>query len=68
MNITQDWREQDRRYYGKVTQAKSDSFAESRLFTDNALAALLNRHLVEKIDVCTMGHDPNFRINTAAVF
>ena len=59
MSIIQDWSEQDKQNYGKVIQAKPHNLAESGLFTDEALAALLDRHPNEKIDVCTIGHDSN---------
>ncbi|WP_371395694.1 hypothetical protein [Fretibacter rubidus] len=60
MSIITDWTEQDRKDYGKVIQAKTHRLADSGLFTDEALAALLDRHPTDKIDVCTMTDDPLF--------
>jgi hypothetical protein len=60
MDIIKNWTAQDRREYGKTIQTFEHTLAESGLFTDEALAGLLNRHPTEKIDVCTMSDDPTY--------
>ncbi len=59
MNIIENWTTQDRQDYGHKIQTKTHHLQESGLFTDAALAALLDRHPDDKIDVCTMQLDPN---------
>jgi len=60
MQIIENWTDQDRRDYGKVIQTKPHRLQEFGLFTDTALADLLDRHPSELIDVCTMLDDPGF--------
>lgn len=60
MTIIKNWTAQNRADYGHKIQAVEHGLAESGLFTDDALAALLDRHPSEKIDVCTMNDDPLF--------
>jgi len=54
MNILSDWSDQDRRAYGSEIQTFSHNLAQSGLFTDAALASLLDRHPRHLVDVCTM--------------
>lgn len=54
MNILSHWSDQDRRAYGSEIQTFSHNLAQSGLFTDAALASLLDRHPRHLVDVCTM--------------
>jgi len=60
MSLISGWTDQDRQDYGHKIQTFNHGLAESGLFTDEALAALLDRHPTSKIDVCTMLDDPDF--------
>jgi len=60
LTIINEWTARDRRNYGHKIQTKTHNLQDSGLFTDEALAALLDRHPNKKIDVCTMRTDPNF--------
>jgi hypothetical protein len=54
MNILSHWSATDRKAYGSEIQTFEHKLAESGLFTDEALASLLDRHPRRLIDVCTM--------------
>ncbi len=58
MNIIENWSTTDKALYGKTVQTKTHNLQKTGLFTDDALAALLDRHPDNKIDVCTMSDDP----------
>lgn len=58
MDIIKNWMPRDRREYGKTIQTFEHTLAESGLFTDDALAELIDRYPTDKIDVCTMSDDP----------
>lgn len=60
MNILSPWSDADRAEYGHTIQTFSHGLQASGLFTDKALAALLDRHPGHLIDVCTMVDDPDF--------
>jgi len=60
MDIIETWTDQDRQDYGRKIQTKTHHLQDSGLFTDDALADLLDRHPNEKIDVCTMTTDLKF--------
>lgn len=60
MSILTDWTPAERKAYGDKIQTFPHRLAESGLFTDDALAALLDRHPKHLIDVCTMTDDPEF--------
>ena len=60
MKILSQWSLEDRAAYGSEIQTFTHGLSESGLFTDEALAALLDRHPGHLIDVCTMTDDPNF--------
>lgn len=67
MSIIENWTAQDSKDYGHKIQTFTHNLQASGLFTDEALAALLDRHPSEKIDVCTMTQDPNFPHKHATV-
>lgn len=54
MNILSHWSAKERRAYGSEIQTFAHNLAQSGLFTDAALASLLDRHPRHLIDVCTM--------------
>ena len=60
MPIIQGWTDEHRHEYGRKIQTVKHGLADSGLFSDEALADLLDRHPVEKIDVCANLDDPNY--------
>ncbi|MGB3454862.1 MAG: hypothetical protein WBG08_13070 [Litorimonas sp.] len=54
------WSLSERRSYGSEIQTHAHKLAASDLFTDDALAALLDRHPRSLVDVCTMVDDPDY--------
>ncbi|WP_298917430.1 hypothetical protein [uncultured Algimonas sp.] len=60
MNILGHWSDRDRQDYGSRVQTFPHTLAASGLFSDDALATLLDRHPRHLIDVCTMMYDPEF--------
>jgi len=60
MDIIEGWTDRHKADYGHEIQTVTHTLAQSGLFTDAALAALIDRHPDEKIDVCTMSSEPGF--------
>lgn len=60
MSIIKNWTATDRADYGHKIQTFEHGLAESGLFSDEALAALLDRHPTDKIDVCAISDDPDY--------
>lgn len=60
MTILSHWSNKDRVNYGSEIQTFSHGLQRSGLFTDEALADLLDRHPSHLIDVCTMSDDLEF--------
>jgi len=60
MQILEKWTPQEKQAYGSEIQTFSHKLADSGLFTDGALADLLDRHPRHLIDVCTMEVDPDY--------
>ena len=60
MEIIKNWTQEDRKNYGQKIQTFKHTLAESGLFTDEALAKLLDRHPMDKIDICAMSDDPTY--------
>ena len=57
MNIFKDWTDEHTSVFRKDIMTVRHKLEDTGLFTDDALAALLDKHPSEKLDVCTMGHD-----------
>lgn len=57
MNIFKNWTDEHTKIFGKDILTVSHNLAETGLFTDEALAVLLDKHPSQKLDVCTMSHD-----------
>ncbi len=57
MSIFKDWTDEHTAKFGKDILTVRHKLEETGLFTDDALADLLEKHPSEKLDVCTMGHD-----------
>lgn len=53
-----DWSEDHRTEFARGVVSARHQLARLPLFTDEALAALLDRHDRANLDVCTMGRDP----------
>jgi len=66
-SVLDSWSPEDRRHYDAEIQTHSHHLAESELFTDEALAALLDRYPRTFVDVCTMVDDHNFPDQHATV-
>lgn len=60
MTILTRWSDEERARYGAEIQTFPHRLGASGLFSDEALAALLDRHPSHLIDVCTMTDDPDF--------
>lgn len=60
MSILSNWSDAERAAYGSEIQTFSHGLSKSGLFSDEALAELLDRHPGHLIDVCTMTDDPDF--------
>jgi hypothetical protein len=60
MRIMDEWSAFQSKQYGSHIQTFRHYLRETGLFEDDALAALLDRHPTELIDVCTMTHHPDF--------
>jgi hypothetical protein len=60
MNILHPWSKDEKQAYGSEIQTFQHDLAASGLFTDEALAALLDRHPRHLVDVCKMVDDPDF--------
>jgi len=59
--IFQDWTDEQTEKFRKDIITVRHNLADTGLFTDEALAELLDKHPSQKLDVCTMGnHDPRF--------
>jgi len=58
--VLEDWTTEQISNYGKRIQTFPHHLSETGLFTDDALAALLDRHPKHLIDVCTMEDDPDY--------
>ena len=59
--IFQDWTDEQTENFRKDIITVRHNLADTGLFTDEALAELLDKHPSQKLDVCTMGnHDPRF--------
>ncbi len=67
MQVLEKWTPEEKRDYGSEIQIFSHKLADSGLFTDDALAALLDRHPKHLIDVCTMETDPEYPNRHATV-
>lgn len=65
--VLDSWTMEERRQYGLKIQTHSHRLGQSGLFTDEALAALLDRHPRSLIDVCTMMDDDEFPDRHATV-
>ncbi|MGB6231030.1 MAG: hypothetical protein WBF53_12995 [Litorimonas sp.] len=65
--VLNSWTMQDRARYGTEIQTHSHRLGQSGLFTDEALAALLDRHPRSLVDVCTMVEDEDFPDRHATV-
>ena len=57
MTIFKDWGEEQSANFRKKIITARHKLSETGLFTDEALAVLLDKHPSEKLDVCTMGND-----------
>lgn len=57
MNIFKNWTDEHTKTFGNDILTVSHNLAETGLFTDEALAILLDKHPSQKLDVCTMSHD-----------
>ncbi len=57
MSIFKDWTDEHTALFGKDILTVYHKLEETGLFSDEALADLLDKHPSEKLDVCTMGHD-----------
>jgi len=57
MNIFKDWTDEHTSVFRKDIMTVRHKLEDTGLFTDDALADLLDKHPSEKLDVCTMGHD-----------
>lgn len=64
--LLQDWTPQQRKAYGREIVTFQNRLEETGLFTDEALARLIDRHPREQIDVLTMGRDKTDRKSWAA--
>lgn len=53
-----DWSEDHRGEFARGVVSARHQLARLPLFTDEALAAMLDRHDRDNLDVCTMGRDP----------
>lgn len=60
MKLIEKWTLQNTHDYGKTVMAVPHNLNDTGLFTDEALAKLLDKHPSEKLDVCTMSDDPNY--------
>ncbi len=58
MQLMEGWTPEHRRDYGREILRFDNRLAETGLFTDEALARLLDEHPREDLDVCTMQRDP----------
>jgi len=59
--IFQDWTDEQTENFRKDIITVRHNLADTGLFTDEALAELLDKHPSQKLDVCTMGnHDLRF--------
>ncbi len=59
--IFQNWTDEHTNIFGKDIMTVRHNLADTGLFTDEALADLLDKHPTQKVDVCTMGNaDPRF--------
>ena len=57
MTIFKDWTDEHTKTFRKDIMTVRHNLNETGLFTDAALADLLDKHPSENLDVCTMGHD-----------
>ena len=57
--ILTDWDESKTAIFRKEVTAARHALHEAPQFSDEALAALIDRHPRELTDICTMGEDPN---------
>jgi len=57
MSIFENWTDEHTAKFRKDILSVRHKLEETGLFTDAALADLLDKHPSEKLDVCTMGHD-----------
>lgn len=64
--LLQDWTDQQRRAYPREIVTFQNDLEATGLFTDAALARLIDRHPRERIDVLTMGRDKTDRKSWAA--
>jgi hypothetical protein len=60
MKLIQDWSEDERKSYGKKVMVVQHSLNETGLFTDEALANMLNRHSNHLIDFQHIPDDPDY--------
>jgi len=51
-----DWNDAKTAAFQKEVMSFGHNLASTGLFSDEALISLLERHPMEKMDVCTMGH------------
>lgn len=56
-DIFKDWTDEHTAVFQKDIMTVRHRLSETGLFTDEALADLLDKHPSEKLDVCTMGND-----------
>jgi len=57
MDIFKDWGAEQSEKFRKEIITVRHRLSETGLFSDEALAELLDKHPSEKLDVCTMGND-----------
>lgn len=57
MSIFKDWTDEHTASFGKETITVKHRLSETGLFTDEALADLLDKHPSEQLDVCTMSQE-----------
>ncbi|MBL4870427.1 MAG: hypothetical protein JKX72_05685 [Robiginitomaculum sp.] len=60
MKLIQNWNEEDRKAYGKKVMVVQHKLNETGLFTDEALAAMLDRHPNHLIDFQHIPDDPDY--------
>lgn len=56
-DIFKDWTDEHTQKFQKDILTVRHRLSETGLFTDDALAEMLDKHPSEKLDVCTMSHD-----------
>ena len=57
MKIFENWTDQHSQSFGKEIIAVQHRIGETGLFSDDALAEMLDKHPANNLDVCTMAND-----------